>query len=121
MPDEVTVKDLVQAMRFEMVERLNRIEDKMDKKADDARLDRVDTRLTKVEHEFVSRHDVEDLREALLSSEKVKEIVNDAMRDSDARGWTNKERLMGIVIFAFGVINFFVGILALGPDLLGGK
>jgi len=117
----VTVKDLIQQMSQEINRRLDRIDDKMDRKADDARLDRVDARLLVVENNYVRIDAVEDVREALLSPEKVKEMIGVAMQDSQARGWTNRERWMGLAIFAFTAVNFVVGLLALGPDLFGGK
>lgn len=119
--DAVTVKDLIQALREDLTHRLNRIEDKLERKADEARLDRVDQRLLKVENNYVRINAIEEIENAILSPEKVKEMIGVAMQDSKARGWTSKERAMGVAIFAFGAINFFIGILALGPDIFGGK
>lgn len=119
--DAVTVKDLIQSLREDLTSRLNRIEDKLERKADDARLDRVDQRLLKVENNYVRINAIEEIENAILSPEKVKEMIGVAMQDSKARGWTSKERYMGVAIFIFGAINFFIGILALGPDLFGGK
>jgi parvulin-like peptidyl-prolyl isomerase len=119
--DAVTVKYLIQAMRADITDRLNRIETNLNTKADDARVERIDRRLTIIEKEFVKEQDLSDLRTALLSPEKVKEMIGTAMQDSHARGWTNKERWMGVAIFIFGGVNFLIGLLALGPDVFGGR
>lgn len=113
--DPVTVKDLIQQMGIDLNRRLDRIDDKLDKKADDARLDRVDARLLVVENHYVRADAVEDVREALLSPEKVKDMIGIAMQDSQARGWTNRERIMGLAIFAISVVNFVIQVF------LGGK
>jgi hypothetical protein len=117
----VTVKDLILSMRMDLTDRLNRIETNLSFKADDARVERIDRRLTSIERQFVKEQDLNDLRDALLSPEKVKEMIGLAMQDSEARGWTSRERLMGLAIFVFTAINFMVGLLALGPDVFGGK
>jgi hypothetical protein len=117
----ITVKDLILSMRVELTERLNRIETKMDLKADEIRVERLDRRLTSIEQQFVREQDLNELRALVTSPEKVKDLITTAMQDSSARGWTNKERWMGVAIFVFGGVNFVVGLLALGPDLIGGK
>jgi hypothetical protein len=117
----ITVKDLILSMRVELTERLNRIETKMDLKADEIRVERLDRRLTSIEQQFVREQDLNELRALVTSPEKVKDMIGMAMQDSQARGWTNKERWMGVAIFAFGMINFFIGLLALGPDVFGGQ
>jgi hypothetical protein len=119
--DGITVKDLILSMRVELTERLNRIETKMDLKADESRVERLDRRLTSIEQQFVKEQDLNELRALVTSPEKVKELIGMAMQDSKARGWTSKERAMGVAIFVFGAVNFFIGLLALGPDLIGGK
>ena len=48
-------------------------------------------------------------------------MIGLAMQDSEARGWTTQERWIRNAIFLFTAVNFLVGLLALGPDLLGGK
>jgi hypothetical protein len=108
-------------MRLELTDRLSRIENKMDTKADEIRVERLDKRLTSIEQQFVREQDLNELRALVTSPEKVKELIGTAMQDSQARGWTNKERWMGVAIFIFGGVNFVVGLLALGPDLIGGK
>jgi hypothetical protein len=119
--DGVTVKDLILSMRTELSERLSRIETKMDTKADEARVERLDRRLTSIEQQFVREQDLNELRAMVTSPEKVKDLIGTAMQDSQARGWTSKERAMGVAIFVFALVNFFIGLLALGPDLFGGK
>jgi hypothetical protein len=119
--DGVTVKDLILAMRLDLTDRLNRIETKMDTKADESRVERLDKRLTSIEAQFVREQDLNELRALVTSPDKVKDLISTAMQDSHARGWTNKERWMGVAIFIFGGVNFLIGLLALGPDVFGGK
>ncbi len=115
------MKDLIQSMRMDLNDRLNRIENKLDLKADEVRVERLDRRLTSIEQQFVREQDLNELRSLVTSPEKVKELIGNAMQDSQARGWTNKERWMGVAIFIFGGVNFVVGLLALGPDVFGGR
>lgn len=49
----------------------------------------------------------------ILSPEAVRAIIAKALQDSQARGWTGRERAMGVVLFLMTVCTFALNIYAL--------
>ncbi len=99
---------LLQNLMDEQRHRFDRLEDKLDKKVDQGRVDKLEAKYA-------------ELQRATLTSDSVDTMIAKAMQSANARGWTQKERLMGVFGFIFLSINFLLGLLALGPDLFGGK
>lgn len=97
----------LQNLREDMRHRFDRLEDKLDKKVDVERVQKLEV-------------EIKEVREATLSQDSIKTMIGNALQDANARGWTNKERLMMVGGFVVLLINFILGILALGPDLFGG-
>lgn len=99
---------LLQNLRDDMWRRFDRLEDKIDKKVDSERVDKLEREL-------------DELRLNTLSQDSVGTMIGNALRDASTRGWTQKERFMYVGGFVILFINFLIGLLALGPDLFGGK
>lgn len=124
-----TVKEYLSNMSEQLNRRLDRIEDKLDSKADSTDLSLLTTRVSKIELTALNEAELTALRRAdliklvdrvqLISDEaltidNVKEIIAQALQDSAARGWTNRERLMGIVLFLVTLASFVLNLLASG-------
>jgi hypothetical protein len=98
---------VLQNLLEEQRHRFDRLEDKLDKKVDTGVVEKLEAEL-------------DSLRHATLTSDSVDTMISKALQNANARGWTQKERLMAVFGFIFLTINFLLGILALGPDLFGG-
>lgn len=118
---EYTLKDALADLRHDLWGRLDALERKLDAKVDVARVDRIDNRVAILEREAAKAAELASLRDDLLSPEKVGEMIGNALHTSSARGWSQKERYMAVVAFGFLIVNFIIGIAALGPDVIGGK
>ncbi len=99
----ILLKNLMDEQRH----RFDRLEDKLDRKVDV-------TVVEKLEREL------DELRLGVLTSDSVNTMIGAAMQNASARGWTQKERFMAVGGFVFLLINFVLGLAALGPDLVGG-
>lgn len=114
---EIGIRDILQQMRDDTVRQLDRIERKLDLKADAARVDQIEERLRRVETTAAGRLDLEDLEARVLSQDSIRQMIGAALQDSDTRGWTERERRMAVGAFLVLVLNFLIGLLALGPDI----
>jgi hypothetical protein len=99
---------VLQTLMEEQRHRFDRLENKLDKKVDVSTVEKLEKEL-------------DDLRIATLTSDSVDTMIAKAMQNANARGWTQKERLMAVLGFIFLTINFMLGLLALGPDLFGSQ
>lgn len=118
--DEIGIRDLLQIMREDVNSRLDRIDRKLDQKAEAARVDALEDRLRKVEQNAAGRLDLEDLEARVLSRDSIGKMIGEELQAADSRGWTRKERTLAIGGFVLLVVQLFVGILALGPDIFSG-
>ena len=105
-----TLRGLILDMREEQRRRLERIEDKLDAKADRVVVDGVSSRLLALEQSSASHEDLRDLEARLLSPEKASELVRSAMQTESARGWTSRERVMGVALFVIAVLTLALSV-----------
>jgi len=126
-----TVKEMLAMFQLQMNTRLDKIESKLDEKASMSDIREAESRLAKLEQETVTQavdrdklerleKNVQDLVSVAVNPEKVKSIVADAFDESEQRGWTKRERLIGVAVGCITILNTLLSILALGPDLFGG-
>lgn len=116
-PDSIGIRDFLQQMREDSARQLDRIERKLDLKADAVKMDLLDERVRKLETGVASRLDLEDLEARVLSQDSIRQMIGSALQDSDSRGWTNRERHIAVGGFLILVVNLVLGLLTLGPDL----
>lgn len=55
----------------------------------------------------------EELKKTLLSPDTIAELVNKALQKAKARGWTNRERWMGVVLLAIAVGTLIINLINL--------
>ena len=116
-PDSIGIRDLLQVMREDMNSRLDRIDRKLDRKAEAERVGLLEERLRKLENAAAMRLDLEDLEARVMSRDSIGAMIGEELRQADSRGWTQKERMIAVGGFLVLVLNLIIGILALGPDL----
>jgi hypothetical protein len=51
---------------------------------------------------------VDAVEARLLTKEKVAEMIGEALRVSEARGWTSRERLMGVGVFLIALATLLL-------------
>ncbi len=101
---QLLLKNLMDEQRH----RFDRLEDKLDQKVGVERVNKLE-------------QEIDLLRGATLTKDSVETQIGQALQSANARGWTAKERAMYTIGFVFLCVNFLIGLLALGPDLFGGK
>lgn len=119
-PDDIGIRDLLQQMREDTIRQLDRIERKLDTKANADVVKGIEDRLRTLEQTAALRLDLEDIEARVLSRDSIVQMIGSSLQDAESRGWTTRERRMAVGAFLILVVNFIVGILALGPDLFGG-
>jgi hypothetical protein len=62
------------------------------------------THFTRVEEELQQQ------RLRALSREAIREMIVESLRESDARGWTTRERFIGLVLFLITAASFFLNV-----------
>lgn len=63
---------------------------------------------------------VDHMSEYGLTQDGVERMIAEAFKGAETRGWTSRERSMGVVLFAITLVSFLLNIASLGPDLWGG-
>lgn len=59
------------------------------------------------------KKDIVDIKEALLTPDSVSRLISDSLQKTEARGWTHRERWMGVVLFLVAVGTFILSALSL--------
>lgn len=125
-PTFYSVKEVLAQIDARLTDRLDRIEQKLDRKASDHDLTVLSNRvialasnaLTEADANTLRKVDlqrladqVRDLDEKALTVDNVKETIALVLRESEARGWTNRERFMGFILFGVTLASFVLNIL----------
>jgi hypothetical protein len=71
----------------------------------------------RLQESFVSRSHFTRVEEELqqqrlraLSREAIREMIVESLRESDARGWTTRERFIGMVLFLITAASFVLNV-----------
>ncbi len=80
------------------------------------RLDRIEQRIgTKAERQELEKviRDVAVLKESVLDAQDVKNIIRDSLREVETRGWTRRERWIGLMVALVGLGTFVLAVVQL--------
>lgn len=122
--DGYTVKEMLALMEETFNRRFDKLEQKMDQSVTRAEWVDISSRVTKLEVEGLRREgpvadtikrveqDIDKLKDDALSPLAVKEMIGLALQDSSARGWTNRERYLGIVVVSVSLLTFAINVIS---------
>ena len=58
------------------------------------------------------RDEVAQIRREALTAANVKDLISEVMRESETRGWSTRERMMGVVLFLVTIASFLLNLLS---------
>jgi hypothetical protein len=126
-----TVKEMLSLLEANLSSRLDRIEAKLDTKANERDLQELEKSVAQHAHlisvireeqaqrrGLINRFErvetrMKEMDTAALKADGVKEIIRGMLQDSETRGWTTRERMMGVAIFCITMASFALNIWAL--------
>jgi hypothetical protein len=98
---------LTDVVNILLVPRLDRIEQKLDRKVDRGEFEEL-------------KKEVEYLESNLITTDKVRDIIRSSTSDAETKGWTRRERRIGVILFLVALATLGLGVVSLIVNLTNG-